>query len=70
MKFIKVKTTRSEDVIINLSNVTTFVSSLDGQTWVCFSGVENDIKITTPIDVFEKGLDNIDDSRNVWDFTT
>lgn len=66
MKFIKLKNTDSEEVIVNLSNVSHFYQINESETTICFTAYEDFIRVNISIEVFHDLLNAIDDSVNVW----
>jgi hypothetical protein len=56
MKFIKVKNTDGNDVIINLSNVSNFFSNSENETLIYFTTYEYCIRVPISIDVFHQML--------------
>jgi hypothetical protein len=69
MKFIKVKNTDGKDVIINLSNVSHFFSNSENETTIYFTTYEDYIKVSISIDAIHQGVNAMDDSANVWDYS-
>ena len=69
MKFIKVKNENGKDIIVNLLNVTSFFPSDENGTIIYFTTPEDYVKVTTSIEAFYNGLNVINDSSNVWDFS-
>ncbi len=69
MKFIKVKNTNGENVIINLSSIDYFFSSSKDETTICFTGSDDYVRVAISIDCFHQGLNAMDGSYNVWDYS-
>ena len=68
MKFIKVISAGRKEVLINLSNISYLYSNSETETKIHFINTDDYITVEMSIKSFEKGLNAIDDSRNVWVF--
>ena len=70
MKFIKVKDKDGKKIIINLAKVYYFYSSSENETAICFIGThKNDLIVPISIESFHQGLNAMNDTSNVWDYT-
>ena len=68
MKFIKVKNIGGKNFIINLSNISHFYSNGENETIICLTTCEDYIKVAISIKDFHQGLNDMDDSTNVWGY--